>query len=257
MTDENLMNTEQPQSMSVNSGMDSVSGDLGVQSPSATQKEEYVPKSRVNEIVQAERRRAYEKALQEAAQRAQPQQQQSTDNRSTQIDESKLDTLVAQKLEAIEKKRAEDALRIQQQQDQQRLYYELNNKFETERKADPKFDEKLASVNYFNDLRGVQYLLNQFDNAGAMAKHLADNMADAVTIEQLAQLRDQSGTFTANHALAKLRQISDRLKQNEAAKSAPVPPNPIGQVETTIRDGIGNTGLTDLQSLKRMAIAKS
>lgn len=251
MTDENLLSTEQPQGIS-NSGMGSINSDLS-STPSATQKEEYVPQSRVSEIVHAERRRAYEKGLQEAAQRVQPQQQQqSTDNRSFDIDESKLDAILAKKLEAIEKKRIEEAQRLQQQQETQRLYSELGAKLEARRKVDPAIDEKLSKVNYFNDMPGLQYALNQFDNAGDLMAHLVESKRDAVIIDSLAKIRDQNGRYIPDAAIDELRRISDRLKQNEAAKTAPVPPSPVGQIETTVRDGVKVSGESSLKDFKRI-----
>lgn len=249
MTDENLLNTEQSQGIS-NASIDSIGADYGASSPSATQKQEgYVPQSRVNEIMQAEKKRAYEKGLQDASQRVQPQQQQSPDN-AQQLNESRIRDLIKQEAEAIERKRYEEAQRLQQEQEAQRLYSDLHNKFNAHRKVDPKLDEKLAEVDYFNGMPGVQYVLNQFDDAGALAVHLRENMANASHIEQLARYRDRNGAYNPKFAIEEMRRISDRLKQNEAARTSPVPSNPISQVETTIRDGMGNSGLPDLQALK-------
>jgi hypothetical protein len=248
MTDENLLNTEQSQGIS-NAGSDSIGADYGSPSPSATQqKEGYVPQSRVNEIMQAEKKRAYEKGLTDGRQPQQPQQ--SPDNAQQQLNESRIRDLVKQEAEALEKKRYEEAQRLQQDQEAQRLYSELHNKFNAHRKVDPKLDEKLAEVDYFNGMPGVQYVLNQFDDAGALGVYLRENMANASHIEQLARYRDRNGVYNPKFAIEEMRRISDRLKQNEAARTAPVPSNPIGQVETTIRDGMGNSGLPDLQSLK-------
>jgi hypothetical protein len=251
MTDENLLSTEQPQGISNDAGMGTVSNDFGTQSPSATQKsEEYVPKSRVTELMHAQSRKAYEKGLQDARQSVQ-QPQQSTDIASSSFNEDKIRNLIKQEAEALERKRFEDAQRLQQEQESQRLYADLHNKFNSQRKVDPKFDEKLAEVNYFNDMPGLQYVLNQFDNAGELAAYLYDNGSTAVNIDSLARIRDRNGRYNPNRAIADMRKIADRLKQNEAAKTAPVPPSPISQVETTVRDGVKVSGESSFRDYKK------
>ena len=262
MTDENLNNgaeTQQTASTQETQGesLATTSNSDYSEGLSSSRQEKMLSQSQVNDLIHAERRRAYEKGLQESASRQEqkqvPSEQTSSNGEpSSFLDESKLDALLNERFEKIQREKSEQAEFQRQQAEANRVYSELGSKLEKARQADPSIDEKLGAFNYFDDMPGVQFAANQFDNSAEILAYLASNPREVPAINSLATMRDRYGNYNAKPAIDELRRISDRLKQNEIAKNSPVPPSPISQIETTVRDGVSSSGDRSVNDFKRM-----
>lgn len=233
MTDENL---------SVDSvSTDGSSGDVSQQNQSAspepvttqaeTGNEKLFTQNDVNNMSGAVRRKGYEQGLKAGRTENQPETQSQYG--ASELDESKVNELINARIAESGRQQQEKFESERFKSEADRVTAELVKKMTAAKETIPDFDEVMQSVDYFDTSPEIAYAVHSMDNAGEVMYHLASNGKDFAAMTLLAQK-------TPKAAERELRKISDRLKQNENAKKSTHAPNPISQIETTIRDGIGD-----------------
>lgn len=161
--------------------------------------------------------------------------QQETQLPQSGFDESKVRELVNAQIAEVSKSQqaAIEKQRIDEQATQ--IYRAIDVSAEAAKEKIPDFVEVMKSVSGFASTPGILSAVHTLDNSAEVLHYLAKNPSK---IPALAALSSDPGMDEA--AANELKGISDRLKQNDNAKKHPSAPNPIGQIETNVRDGLGD-----------------
>jgi hypothetical protein len=241
MTDENLGNSDSGSSDSQQQGVPvdnvnqepqaSVSNTI---SESAPQQEKMLSQNDVNSMIAGAKRKAYDKGLEVGrSNQGQPTQQPIANNTGAGLGESQISSMIESKMAEMAKQQQENLVMQNNRDQANRIVADLTSKMEAAKQNIPDYEEAMSSVNNFNDVPAILASVHTLDNAGEVLHHLAKNPKDIPVLDALA--RGIPGAATAE-----LKKISDRLKQNENGKKSAYAPEPISQIETNIRDGIGS-----------------
>lgn len=209
----------------------SVSTDVGVSAPP---QEKMLHQTDVNNMIAGAKRKAYEKGIE--AGRSQPEQstQPVANNNGVGLGESQISSMIESKMQEMAKQQQENLARQSHQEHANRIVADLSSKMESARQNIPDYDKVMSVVNNFNDMPAILAAVHSFDNAGEILYHLGKNaLKDVPGLDALAR-----GIPLA--AANELKEISDRLKQNANGKKSSYAPEPISQIETKTRDGIGD-----------------
>lgn len=233
MTDESISAdiNVQPKAPSVNEGI--VNDNLGqVQAQTQEVPSGYIPKERVNKLVVDAKAKAYEKGMAEAQARLQSQQEAPVQSSQAQVDESAINSLLDKRIEALQQQNQQMLMQRQAQEEAQKICSKLNTSAEEFKKNAPDYEDALSRVGNFQEALPILQVAHQLENPAEVLYHLANNPRDIPTLNALSLSMPEA-------AKLEMQRISDRIKQNANAKNSA--PAPIGQIETSNRDGIGSS----------------
>lgn len=197
-----------------------------VQAEQTVETEKMVPQSKVNEIVGATKKTAYEKAYQEALNQIQSQQDRQAEiPQQTQSEHVDVEKLVSDKIGSY----FDDLQRLQMEeaakQSAQKTLESLQAKVETAQKKYDDFEEVTKDIPYasFPNLLAAS---DDLDNAGEVLYHLGKNPSKMREIATAFQMQGP----VQNLAMRELRALSESLKNNEAAKNKSYGRDPLSQI---------------------------
>jgi len=202
-------------------------------SSAAPQQEKMLSQNDVNSMIAGAKRKAYDKGLEVGRSNQEQPTQPITNNVGAGIGESQISSMIESKIAEMAKQQQENLVMQNNRDQANRIVADLTSKMEAAKQNIPDYDEAMTAVNNFNDVPAILASVHTLDNAGEVLHHLAKNPKDIPVLDALA--RGIPGAATAE-----LRKISDRLKQNANGKKSAYAPEPISQIETNIRDGIGD-----------------
>jgi hypothetical protein len=257
MTDENLNSGTPAESQQADSFSQKLETPVSEQAPEMAQthtQEKYVSQTDVNTLISAAKNKAYEKGMQAANQRVnEPQTQQPSRayDQGESIDQ-RVDTLLNQKLSDMQKNQ-----QAAFDQQQYKTFTDGLDKSFIKNTANAReeidgFDEKMKSVNNFDQFRGIKLAISHFDERGGkVLDYLADNPHKIGGLDSVAMFQDDKGNPNLAPILREFKKISDSLALNDNAKKSPKAPSPISQINTNSRDGFGKTevGIEDWKAI--------
>ncbi|WP_299079152.1 hypothetical protein [uncultured Paraglaciecola sp.] len=257
MTDENLNADNSVDSQQVDSFSQNAGSPVEQQAPDmapAKPQDGSVSQEKLTSILLTERKRAYEKGMQAANQRVnEPQTQQPirANDQAESIDQ-RVDALLNQKLSDMQKNQQEAFKQQQYETFVDGLDKTFNKNIANAKEEIDGFDEKMKSVNNFDQFRGIKLAISQFgERGGQVLNYLADNPHKIGGLDVIAMLQDKKGNPNFTPILKEFKKISDSIALNDNAKKSPKAPSPISQINTNSRDGFGKTeiGIEDWKAL--------
>ncbi len=215
--------------------------------------EKMIPQSEVNNMTAAVRRKSYDKGVE--AGKAQNGLQANVDNSASVnesnssnkgIDQSQMrDMINTQMAEYSNQQKAEAQKRHLDEVANQMVNKFVRDAEEAKKNIDG-FDETMARVDLVTVAPGVFATASTLDNPAAVLHHLvANKVIDLASLEELSKKAPELVEF-------ELKKISDRLKQNKNAKNSHAAPDPISQIDTDVRDGMGGAepeSIADFKSI--------
>lgn len=204
--------------------------------------EKLLPQTEVNSLVGAAKQKGHERGYQQAMQEFQQQQQNAGMNQQAQQAQqqpmpnqpSASHPDEVRRIAADEFSRQQQAFQqasqAQYEREQgQRIYNELQTKFSTAKQTNPDVDFN-KTMQEFQQMPHILTLANNVDNSPDVIQHLKENPGKIAQISML----------PPNFANAEMKKISDSIKQNQAALSAPKSPEPLSQIRPSTV-GVGNS----------------
>lgn len=215
-------------------------------------KERMLSQSEVNDIVASQKRRSYEKGLQEGSSKrevAQPANSSSV-NTSSGDGNANFDQIIDQKVnQRLAEYQEQQAVNAYEQQ----VDFEFNRKLDNARKNIDGFDSVVSTVGDVNRFRAIKLAVSNLENGGDVFHHLAQNPNKMVGLEQLAyQFANADGSMNTAPFFSEVKKISDQLKMNKNASNMKSVPNPVSQIETNNRDGIGDSSPQSVADFRRI-----
>ncbi len=252
MTDENLSAEGLPSDGSVGEvspSQDSSSEHVGTQAQ--IDQEKSFTQSELNDISGTVRRKSFDKGFEAGLSQSQQETRSHHDvanaNGAASFNESKVRELVNTQLAEISKNQQAtiDKHRIDEQAAQ--IFKSIDASAEAAKEKIPDFVEVMESVNGFVSTPGILSAVHTLDNSAEVLHYLAKNPSKIPALAALS-----SDVNMSKAAASELKVISDRLKQNDNAKNSPSAPNPISQIDTNVRDGIGGSEPDSIADFKEI-----
>lgn len=207
---------------------------------SAEHAEKTLTQSEVNELVGRIKRETADKAKREALQ----EMQQNSMSSAPSANMGNSFPAQQQNMGGIPQNFSpEQVNQIMHQIDQQKTVAQFVQKMEQGKSKYPDFDEKVAKLNLQNYPHLVQWT-NGLDNTADVIYDIASNPEKFSHVITLS-------VVSPHMAIDKLHSLSGTIKQNEAAKNAPVPPEPLDQIKPSTV-GIGSGGIPSVKDYKRI-----
>lgn len=196
--------------------------------------EKFLSQSEVNTLIANEKKRAYQRGIEEAAKTSNHQANDASVNADAYkgLDQNQIRELVQSEWQSITEKQRQEAERQHWQSVASKMISDFQQKSEEAKKHIADYDDVMRNVDFMNT-PGLFASASQLDNSAEVLYHLANNPRDIPALEALTQSMPGA-------ASAELKRISDRLKQNRNAKNLPQAPNPIGRIDSDITDGLGD-----------------
>ena len=209
------------------------------------EQEKLLTQNEVNNMIGAAKRKAYEKGLDAAQTQGQTTTQSQNSGAQAGLDESRVREIINSQITEVTQQQYAAAEKQRYQRQAEQITGDIAQKMVTARESIPDFDNVMERVNFFDGSPAVVHAVHTLDNPAEVLYHLANNPRDIPAIDALSKAMPAAAT-------AELQKISDRLKQNENGKKSPHAPNPISQIDTNVRDGIGGTepaSISDFRSI--------
>ena len=189
----------------------------------AQEQEKMLPQSKVNEIVGATKKSAYDKAYQDARSEFQSQRETSEskdDKKSINVDEI-VNNKISEYFSEMASAQQAELARIEAQ----KTLSSLQAKVETASKKYEDFEDVTKDIPYssFPDLLTAA---DSVDNAGDVLYHLGKNPSK---FRELASALSPENPLRAV-AMKELNQLASSLKNNEIARSKDLPRNPLNTI---------------------------
>jgi hypothetical protein len=211
----------------------------GVAQPPA---EKLLPQTEVNSLVGAAKQKGHERGYQQAMQEFQQQQQNAGMNQQAQQAQQSaipnqplasnpddVRRIAAEEFNRQQQAFAQAQFEQQKQAEGQRIYNELQSKYTAAKATNPAVDFN-QTMQEFQQMPHILTLANNVDNSPDVIQHLKDNPGKMAQISML----------PPNFANMEMKKISDSIKQNQAALSAPKSPEPLSQIRPSTV-GVGNS----------------
>jgi len=222
----------------MNEGMDTnvsldqpVSQDVNVQQPAqdmsanSAPKDEYVPKSRVQEIVHERTRHAaqnaYERGLKEAEQRRPAGMGMGG---MAEVDEGKLKSMMA---DVFRQQHAELQRDYEQQELKRQLDHLANDYMGKLQAAKDKYPDLEKRRDELGELATLVPYINETDNVAGVTQHLLDNGHNVASLLVLSHT-------SPNFLRRELKKLADSIKLNEDARTRQYPNEPLSSVTPSI-----------------------
>lgn len=211
--------------------------------------EKMVPQSKVNEIVGATKKAAYEKALEDSKKLQNDSSgYEKADSSFSGLTREEAESLFAKKLEEMNQQKVLEQQQLANQQAQ----------LEAIQKIAPKIDEAASKYEDFADAtkldfqdtyKNVLLASSVVDNPGDLLYHLGKNRHK---LRGFARDLDQGGNYAAD-AIEDLKILSESLKNNELAKQKDMPRSPLSQVRPS-NVGVDNGKLSRADLRKKWTV---
>ena len=220
--------------------------------------EKLISQSDVNKIVTAQKQKSYDRGL-AAARQSQVQENYRPEQQSVHsggvesapgMNKSQIDEMI--------KSGVAESMQQQKLQAEQNHWQGVANgmvkKFEESaneaRDNIEGFNDTMSRIDLVKVAPGLFAAASSLDNPAEVLHHLVANRA--IDIKSLDNLSNDAPQLAA----AELKKISDRLKQNKNAKNLPNAPDPIGQIDTNVRDGIGGAEPQSIADFKNSDLCR-
>lgn len=253
MTDENLSAEGLPSDGSageVSQPSQDVSSEH-VNTQAATDQEKLFTQSELNNMQGTVRRKSYDKGYEAGISQNQSgtQSQHGAANEggsAASLDESKVRELINSQIAEVSRQYQADAEDRRVKDYANNIYRSIDANAEACLAKDdiPGFKASMDRVNGFAQFPAVLDVAHTLDNSAEVLRHLSSDEG----IDKLAGMAILSRDAVAE----RLKKISDRLKQNDNAKKSPSAPNPISQIDTNVRDGIGGSEPDSIADFKEI-----
>lgn len=216
------------------------SGNTFSSTPVAETTEKHLPQSQVNEIVQREKRHAYDKGLREAEAKYQSSQNQNQSMGGVPQDISveRIQQLAADAAQKQYQSLIDDHQKTAQMNEAQRVANEFIGKMEQGKAHYSDFDNVVGQLEY-KEIPHIVHLANTTDNTADIMYELANNPSKIATLTMLMQTSPK----LAQMEMAKL---SSSIKKNMEAKSSPQANAPLSQIpHSTVGTDTGKLTVRD------------
>lgn len=200
--------------------------------PAVADQEKLLSQNDVNNMIGAAKRKAYEKGLETARTRS---QQETQSQHQAGLNESTVRELVNSQMAEVSKQQ-QAAVEDQRNKDYaQKVYRSIDANVDENLSADEitAFRSAINRVNNFERFPAVLDAVHTLDNSAEVLRHLASDEG----IDKLAGM----SLLSYDAVSESLLKISNALKRNKNAKTSSYAPNPISQIDTNVRDGMGGT----------------
>ena len=236
MTDENVMPvdsglTDDSSRETAQQGF--VQQDLG-SSAQPAQQEKVLTQSEVNNLLAAEKRKAYAKGA-ESAQANRSAEQEVTQYAQKQP-ELNIDSLVDKRVTEIVQQQERLLAEQQAKVEVDKCVEKITEIAERGKQSIDGFEASMEKVDGFRNALNLLKTVSDIDNAEHVLHYLSENPAVIPSLDALA-------ASIPGAAKSELGKISARLKQNADAKNAPLAPEPLSHIapKNETRGGIGSS----------------
>lgn len=226
-------------------GSESAEG-ISTPSESGSSLDGYVPISKMHESNAVTRKKSYERGYQKGIEEARSgfesnqnqhvaQQPQQTEN----LGRSQLNDLLKEEAQKIVQQQQMEAQQRQLEDWGRAVEADFLAKSEKLKTENPDFDGK-AIVQQAASLAPFAFAHSaQMENSPEVWQHLLkENPVQLSALEDMVKSND---AMKQQIALAEIKKVSDRLKQNRVAKDADAPPTPVDRINETTH-GVGRSG---------------
>lgn len=224
-------------------------GNLGEQAPVTNQAQAYglaehtIPQSKVNEIVGAAKRDAYERGKAEALALAQhaAKVQEKAESQAPALGVTDFEKLLDDRMEQFA---ADQAARLEKQEADKyanHVLTEMAQKTQAAKAKHSDYDEKLASVNGFQEVPEIYALANMVDNGGEVLYHFADNPSKVGILLNLSSRSPSLAKKEITRLSESLKNVEHAAKSKDASAPEPLQriqgsPSGIDNGEATVSD---------------------
>jgi hypothetical protein len=202
------------------------------------QTEKFLSQTEVNGLIAAEKRRAYQRGLEESAKKSQSPvatNDVARSDSSSSVNDSKLQQLIDERIATLADNQRKEAEYRHYEAQASKLVADFASKCDEVRQAKdiPDFDEVMGSVD-FGQFPALFEAASKLDNSPRILHHMILNNASLMYgLNALA-------TSSPARAAAEIKRISDGLKLNANSKTFKQSPNPIGRIDSDTTDGLGD-----------------
>jgi hypothetical protein len=210
--------------------------------------DDFISKSQAFAQQKAVREKYYEKGLR-AAQAQNQQYDQPVSQPSGPsggVSASQVNEMIGNQLTEITNRQREEAGRARLQEMANSAILDFQSKSDEVKKSNPDFDGGTLMKSAISIAPAAFTASSSLENSPDIWNYLISEKP--LEIQNIENLMTPQANATVEQveecqkiAFAQLRKISERLKQNKNAKNMPDAPNPIGQIETDVRDGVGGS----------------
>lgn len=214
--------------------------------PAVTPQEKLLPQSKVNEIVQREKRDAYEKGRREAGSAETPNTTHSTATNMggmSQITDERIRQLAAEAAQTQYQNLLNEHKKNADMTEAQRIANEFMGKMESAKTRYSDFDQVVGQLEY-REIPHIVHLANTADNTADVMYELASNPSKIATLTMLLQTSPK----LAQMEMAKL---SHSIKSNLEATKTKTAAEPLSQLP---HSAVGtDTGSLTVRDLKKQS----
>lgn len=191
-------------------------------STQSAEAEKMLPQSAVNDLVGSAKQKGFDKGYQQAKSENQPQSPQLSQNSSSAPPEDQIRKVAADEFSKQAKAMQDQQFKEFQEREGQRIWGELQAKFQDAKTDHPDFDQ-VVKQDDLQQIPDVLLLANKMDNAGHVVRDLMQNPGKIASLRML----------PPNLAEKEIRKLSDSIKQNKSAAAAPATPAPLSNIKSS------------------------
>jgi hypothetical protein len=200
-----------------------------------------------NDVLKAEKQKAYEKGLKESQYQAAPAipEIRTPSANTPSINEQQMKEMIGKEFTPLLQKTLQEyqmqAIAEQQKRDDEQLAQELLPKIEAAKQKYADFGEKV-DLGIFDHNRNWFKALNSVDNAGEVIYELQnDSVGKFMNLHSLLTSENKSQQSLGHR---QLQAFAQSLKNNEASASKKIPHEPLGELRPSKVNSSGNTDVT-------------